>query len=182
MLCAGPSTRLVGRMLLVCKSLLNLTKHRTRCVTCIPQFFFAFDALGRWVPDILGSALSSQDHILRDSFDFARRVQNYPVDDNLVLLRIDIKHFFMSGTASELSELALKIIENPRGSSVCSSGHQVAVGQPVHPVAIFASPCASRPRHGAFPQQCSGRLCTLVPIGSRVLTAWFAAAIPDPTI
>ena len=76
--------------------------------------FWAFDSLSRWVAHTLEQHLASQRHLLRDSFDFATRVRGHPLPPESALHRIDLKHFFMSGTPSELAELSTQIIPDGR--------------------------------------------------------------------
>ena len=98
-----------SRLLLLCKS------HKTPVTwrNVHSSSTSALAGLSAWLTRELQTRLDQFDHILRDSREVVRRIRELPSleGDDVYMVRIDIKEFYMSGTAETLSELSSKIVE-----------------------------------------------------------------------
>ena len=74
---------------------------------------WVFGALSRFVSNTLQAELNSKRHILRDSKDFVDRILQLQPNPAHRFCRLDVKHFFMTGTADELSDLSVQFFSNP---------------------------------------------------------------------
>ena len=68
--------------------------------------------MSEWCNSVLKTALSGYSHLLNSTEDFRRRLEKLELSEDDVMIQIDIEAFFMSGLASELTELASGILED----------------------------------------------------------------------
>ena len=96
-----------SRLLLTVKSHKSPVEFRN--VHSSSQSVFA--GLSCWLTCQLQPILNAEQHILRDCPEFVRRLRLVPhPEETDTMIRIDIKEFFMSGTAEQLSSTACQII------------------------------------------------------------------------
>eukprot|EP00959_Pyramimonas_sp_CCMP1952_P425034 8902688-Pyramimonas_sp.AAC.1 len=64
---------------------------------------YSFAGLSRWVSRVLRRYLDTIPWIVRDARDAARRLRTRAFPRNMRWAKVDLKEFFMSGTAEELA-------------------------------------------------------------------------------
>ena len=74
--------------------------------------FSAFESLSSWVVMILDESLRQKRHLLTSSIDFVNRIRGAELGAEKTMIRVDVKHFFMSGTAQQLADFASRIVGN----------------------------------------------------------------------
>lgn len=73
----------------------------------------AFASLSQWVRRTLDEALAVFPHFLRDTADLVERLKTQTAAEQSTMVRIDVKHFFMSGSPFLLATAAVKVISDP---------------------------------------------------------------------
>ena len=61
-----------------------------------------FASLMRLISDELDGRMRGECHLLKDTFDLKRKLSGFRLPVGHKLIKIDVKDFFMSGTAKEL--------------------------------------------------------------------------------
>jgi hypothetical protein len=76
-----------------------------------------FQGLSMWVAGELRKILTgrSSSHILKDSQDFVERLRTVKLRPNQLMVKVDVKDFFMSGTPSELTKPILESLPTTTG-------------------------------------------------------------------
>eukprot|EP00973_Karenia_brevis_P034509 4759678-Karenia_brevis.AAC.1 len=103
-------TSLFSTLILTVKSHKNPGEVKTRNIHSSPKWKLA--GLSVWVQSVLANALKPYTHLLRDAAALVGKLKGATAPEGAKLMNGDIKEYFMSGTAQELAEDAIKIIEN----------------------------------------------------------------------
>ena len=103
-------TSRTSRLITTCKTHKDPGQVSHRNVHSCPCSCFA--GLSGWLRKVLADRLIEIRFILRSVQGFVDMVSHSPVNDSDRLIRLDAKHFFMSGTAEDLAEYACLLIEN----------------------------------------------------------------------
>ena len=71
----------------------------------------SFTGLSLWLCKVFSAATATLEHILPTRESFVRWAKNIRLGKNDYMLRIDIKHFYMSGKPEEIAELACETLQ-----------------------------------------------------------------------
>jgi len=104
-------SRLGGNLLLACKTHRPNGRVEFRNVHASPSY--SLEGLGRWVSLVLEECLATSEFLLRDAPHLVEQLKGMKTDLHDVLVQVDARHFFMSGSAEELALDAASIIVDP---------------------------------------------------------------------
>ena len=76
-----------------------------------------------WLNKVIDAVLLPYQHLLRDSLHLVNQLRNERLPEGWAMIRIDLDHFFMSGTSIELADAVASLFELPLKTLV----HQVCM-------------------------------------------------------
>lgn len=105
-----PSATYIAKLKCTVKTTKPRGAKKIRNLHTCPNSKFA--CLSMWVNKFLEGALSSENHMLRDSQHLVDVLANERFPEHGAMARIDLDHFFMSGTCDQLSDAASSVISD----------------------------------------------------------------------
>ena len=117
----NPGATVVAKLKCTMKATKPKRRNRVRNLHTCSNSKFA--CLSMWLNKVIDAVLLPYQHLLRDSLHLVNQLRNERLPEGWAMIRIDLDHFFMSGTSIELADAVASLFEWPLKTLV----HQVCM-------------------------------------------------------